>query len=92
MWWTILDAMNRSRAVSRSASKDPTRLPMALAQARERVAQAHIGQAMELVELSRGRMTPERAIEIYCRLALLGPGPGAVGLAPGPSGRPAPAS
>jgi hypothetical protein len=75
MWWTILDAMNRTRAVSRSASKDPTRLPMALAQARERVAQAHIGQAMELVELSRGRMTPERAIEIYCRLALLGPGP-----------------
>jgi hypothetical protein len=75
MWWTILDAMNRTRAVSRSASKDPTRLPMALAQARERVAQAHIEQAMELVELSRGRMTPERAIEIYCRLALLGPGP-----------------
>jgi hypothetical protein len=73
MWWTILDAINRSRAVSRSASKDPTRVPMALAQARERVAQAHIGQAMELVDLSRGRMTPERAIEIYCRLALLGP-------------------
>jgi hypothetical protein len=74
MWWTILDAMSLSRA-SRSASKDPMRLPVALAQARERVAQAHIGQAMELVELSRGRMTPERAIEIYCRLALLGPSP-----------------
>jgi hypothetical protein len=75
MWWTILDAMSWSRAASRSASKDPMRLPMALARARERVAEAHIGQAMELVELTRGRMTPERAIEIYCRLALLGPSP-----------------
>jgi hypothetical protein len=75
MWWTILEAMNRSRVASTSASKDPTRLPMALARARERVAQAHIGQALELVELSRGRMTPERAVEIYCRLALLGPIP-----------------
>lgn len=73
MWWTILDAMSRSRAASRSASKDPTRLPIALAQARERVTAAHIRQAVELVQLSRGRMTPERAIEIYCRLALLGP-------------------
>jgi hypothetical protein len=75
MWWTIVDALSRSRAASTSASKDPTRVPMALARARERVAQAHIGQAMELVELSRDRMTPERAIEIYCRLALLGPSP-----------------
>jgi len=73
MWWTIRDAMSRSRAASRSASEDPTRLPMALALARERVMAAHIGQAVELVELSRGRMTPERAIETYCRLALLGP-------------------
>jgi hypothetical protein len=75
MWWTILDAMSRSRAASTSASKDPMRLPMALARARERVAEAHIRQAMELVELGRGRMTSERAIEIYCRLALLGPSP-----------------
>jgi hypothetical protein len=75
MWWTIRDAMSRSRAASRSASEDPTRLPMALALARERVTAAHIGQAVELVELSRGRMTPGRAIEIYCRLALLGPSP-----------------
>jgi hypothetical protein len=75
MWWTILDAMSRIRAASRSASKDPTRLPIALARARERVTEAHIGQAVELVELSRGRMPPERAIEIYCRLALLGPSP-----------------
>jgi hypothetical protein len=75
MWWTILDAMSRSRAASLSVSKDPTRLPIALAQARERVTEAHIGQAVELVELSRGRMPPERAIEIYCRLALLGPSP-----------------
>jgi hypothetical protein len=75
MWWVIRDAMSRSRAASRSASKDPTQLPMALARARERVTEAHIGQAVELVELSRGRMTPERAIEIYCRLALLGPDP-----------------
>jgi hypothetical protein len=75
MWWTIRDALSRSLAASRRASKDPTRLPMALALARERVTAAHIGQAMELVELSRGRMTPERAIETYCRLALLGPSP-----------------
>jgi hypothetical protein len=75
MWWTILDALSRSRAASTSASKDPIRVPMALARARERVAEAHIGQARELIELSRGRMTPERAIEIYCRLALLGPSP-----------------
>jgi hypothetical protein len=75
MWWTILDAMSRSRAASWNASKDPTRLPIALALARERVTAAHIGQAVELVELSRGRMTPVRAIEIYCRLALLGPSP-----------------
>jgi hypothetical protein len=75
MWWTIRNAMSRSRAASRSASEDPTRLPMALARASERVTAAHIGQALELVELSRGRMTPERAIEIYCRLGLLGPSP-----------------
>jgi hypothetical protein len=75
MWWAIWDAMSRSRATSRSASQDPLRVPMALAQAHERVTAAHIGQALELVELSRGRMTPERAIEIYCRLALLGPSP-----------------
>lgn len=75
MWWTIWDAMSRSRAASRSAPTDPTRLPMALALARERVMAAHIGQAVELVELSRGRMTRERAIELYCRLALLGPSP-----------------
>jgi hypothetical protein len=71
----IWDAMSRSRAASRSAAKDPTRLPMALALARERVTAAHVGQALELVGLSRGRMTPGRAIELYCRLALLGPSP-----------------
>jgi hypothetical protein len=74
MWWAIWDAMSRSRAADRSAAKDPTRVLMALARARERVMAAHIGQALELVALSRGRMTPERAIEIYCRLALLAPG------------------
>jgi hypothetical protein len=73
MWWAIWDALSRSRAGSKDALKDTTRLPIALAQARERVVQAHMGQAAELVELSRGRMTPERAIETYCRLALLGP-------------------
>jgi hypothetical protein len=75
MWWSIRDAMSRSRAASRSALQDATRLPMALALARERVMAAHIGQALELVELGRGRMAPERAIETYCRLALLGPSP-----------------
>jgi hypothetical protein len=75
MWWTILDALSRSRAKSVSASRDPMRVTIALAQARERVMKAHIGQAMELVELSQGRMTPERAIDMYCRLALLGPTP-----------------
>jgi hypothetical protein len=75
MWWTIWDALSRSRGASRSAAEDPTRLPMALALASERVMAAHIGQALELVELSRGRMTPKRAIEMYCRLALLAPGP-----------------
>jgi hypothetical protein len=75
MWWAIWDALSRSRGGSRNASIDPTRLLMVLAQARERVMEAHLAQAAELVELSRGRMTPERAIENYCRLALLGPDP-----------------
>jgi hypothetical protein len=75
MWWTILDAISRSRAKGGSASRDPVRLPIALAQARERVMEAHIGQALELVQLSQGRMTTDRTIEMYCRLALLGPTP-----------------
>jgi hypothetical protein len=75
MWWAIWDAMSRSREGGRSAAKDPTRVPIALARARERVMAAHMGQALELVELSRGRMTPQRALEVYCRLALLAPNP-----------------
>jgi hypothetical protein len=73
MWWAIWDAMSRSRATGQSAPKDPTRVPIALARGSERVMAAHIGQALELVELSRGRISPERAIEVYCRLALLAP-------------------